>query len=357
MSLEIYTRAAKRAYKERHLQDTGSQFFNRIFGIEDRDTTANFLVDKLISTPYATSYTDRDGESHVRKFDPGTGYLYEVPISKEKTPVSGRLRDSIQVGSDASSGFGENEIKLTEDIVMQHVEAINMMKNWQAMQVFVDGKFYAYGPTGDTIGLDINFRRAAGNSTTYDFTAGAATVAAALQTAGALMDASGTPHSNRCVLMGQNWLNEYATDSDIADQQQNNPSAVIAAANMTPPQLLGIDGLYVVGQYRPPQSVSPFWILSYAPSVPYKATESGSAGNYIGDNDAVFFSLDDRRWKVTRGVDAFDDNGSVIRVASDIVFDTFNENDPIVKNLRSQSRQLFVPGNVDHTVKITGTFS
>jgi hypothetical protein len=68
------------------------------------------------------------------------------------------------------------------------------------------------------------------------------------------------------------------------------------------------------------------------------------------------FSLDSPRYTIIRGIDALDGSGKIRRAASDVVFDTFVNNDPPVEFLRSQTRHCFIPGNIDHTVLATGTF-
>ena len=49
-------------------------------------------------------------------------------------------------------------------------------------------------------------------------------------------------------------------------------------------------------------------------------------------------------------------SGNIIRTSGDIVFDEFKENDPVQLNMRSQARYAFVPGDIDHTARSTGTF-
>jgi len=101
--------------------------------------------------------------------------------------------------------------------------------------------------------------------------------------------------------------------------------------------------------------IAPLWVCGYAPPVAYVSDLGETAAPYIGVNDAVFFSLTDQRFKVNRGVNIIDGNGARAREVGDLVVDRFTDNDPVTEYLRSQSRHVFVPGNINHTVKTTGS--
>jgi len=73
--------------------------------------------------------------------------------------------------------------------------------------------------------------------------------------------------------------------------------------------------------------------------------------------ECVALSLVDKTFSIKRGVDAFDDTGKVMRLVGDLVVDSYSENDPITTFIRSQTRHIYVYGNIDHTVKSTGTFT
>ena len=148
MGIETITRAAKKFYEELYLQQTEKQLFYTMFDVLDESTTAGFLLDSLTGSPYAVTYRNKDGQSHVRQYSPGSGQLIEPPIASEKTPLSEELLDKVVAGVDATAGFGSNEAALVNQIVRQHVSAMNMTKNKQALDVLKNGVFYAKGPGG-----------------------------------------------------------------------------------------------------------------------------------------------------------------------------------------------------------------
>lgn len=353
MGIEVLTRAAKRFYEELYFQQTERQLFARLFGVLDESTEAAFLLDKLIGAPYAVTYRDKNGESHVRKYSPGSGNLIEPPIASEKTPLTEELLDKIVAGVEANGGFGTNEANLVNGIIRQHVSAMNMLKNWQAMQVFVAGQFYAKGPGGSNIGLDIDFSRAVGNALTADFSA--VTISEALAAAVNKLRDNGTNLGDIVAILGTDWQNEFGINTDVKSYMQNNNAATLVEANMMPQELLDTDGLYVIARFRGPGMISSVWLCGYAPPVQFVKDEGETAEAYIDSTKAVFFSLSDIRYRVNRGVNIVDDSGKRMRAVGDLVIDRFSENDPVTEYLRSSTRHVLVPGNINHSVVTTGS--
>ena len=353
---DILTRAAKQYFEQVYFQQTERQLFNRLFNVVDESTDSNFILDKYTGNPYALTYRQKDGQSRVAQYAPGSGILIDVPIASRKTPITEELLDRVAAGIEAIGGFGINEAQMVNQIVRDHVAGLNMTKNKQALDVFADGKFYAKGPAGADIGLDISFWRNASNDMTYDFTTGGASMSKALQEAQDYLRTKSTPLSNMVCIMGASWLSKYGSDTSIQAYTATSTQGNVLIQQLMPPELIGIDGLHVVGQYRAPGMVAPMWICAYAPPVAYIKDEGEAAGKYVADTQALFFALDDVRYKVNRGVNVLDENGKRVRAVGDLVIDRFSDNDPVVEYLRTSTRHCFVPGNPDHTAKSTGTF-
>lgn len=356
MGIELINRTSKRYHEETYLQNTANQFFN-IFGVEDNDESAGFSLDSLIQDPYAATYRQGNGQAHVRKYAPGTGMILTPPTIGEKTPITSDLRDKIIAGIEAAGGFTANSAKLIGDIMKQHTAAINMQKNYQAMQVFVGGTFIAPGPGGVDIGLTIDYTRSGDQTLTYDFTVGGNTMPKALKAAVDALLAKGTPMDNLCVIMGSSWLNDFALDADVISLRTANVANEILAQDMVPEFVNGIEGLYKVATFRAPDMIAPINVLSYSPSKQYISDLGETAAPYIAATKAVFFSLSDERYKVNRGIDVLDDNGKIQRAVGDLVFDSYTENDPPAMFQRTQTRHAFVYGNINHTAVSTGTFA
>lgn len=355
MPIETLTRGAKRSYEEFKAQSMRG-IDSLIFNTLDQSNSSAFLLDRLITDPYAVVYRDPSNQSHVRPYQAGSGALYDIPISSEKTPIDEDLRNQSISGVEANASYNEHAVKLVNDIVKQHIEAHNMTKWKQAIDVVRTGVFNALGITGNNIGLNIDFSRAAGNDITYDFTAAGATMDEALYNILSVLRNNNCPLNGLVAIMGKNWLNQFSEDTKVIETMQANTSNVLLEQKMMPPELQGVEGLYLVARYRASSMVAPFWICSFEPGFQYKAYNGASASDWVGDNEIIVFSIPSKKFKVLRGVDAYSETGRIIRTSGDIVFDTYSEKDPITNFMRSKTRHCFVPGNINHTARSTGTF-
>lgn len=355
MGFELVTRAAKRIYDEKYLLDTNRQFFSKIFNVLDESTTASFMLDKLIGAPYAVTYRAKNGQSHVRPYTPGTGLQIEPPVASEKTPLTEELLDKLAAGVDVTSGFGANELAQVNEIVRDHISAHHMTKNKQALDVLRTGIFPANGPGGVDIGQKINLGRAAANSITADLTS--ISMTAALAAGIAQLHSKGTPLDNLVCVMGSSWLSDYGSDSDINGNKDNNSANLTLRTEMIPPELMGIEGLFIKAQYNGGDMLAPLFICSYAPPTAYVKDKGKTAEPFVPANAAIFFSLSDIRYRVNRGVNVIDGSGKRAREVGDLVIDRFSENDPVAEYIRSSTRHCLVPANINHTLVSVGTFS
>jgi hypothetical protein len=125
---------------------------------------------------------------------------------------------------------------------------------------------------------------------------------------------------------------------------------------MEAPELFGTMGLVLVSRVRVGAMVHPVYVCTFQPGTSYVGYKGATATAWVPDAEALAFSLDDRRYRINRGVNALDEMGGRIRVAGDLVVDRYVENDPVTEFVRSQTRHCYVPANVNHTFKSTGTF-
>jgi len=329
-----------------------TQLWNFLFPRIDSDDSSDFLLDKLQTNPYGIVYRDRDTQSHVRVYEPGTQTTITPPRWSEKTPITEKLNDSVIAGYLGNEPWGQRDKSLVGNILEQHIQAANMEKNKQAINMFTAGIFPADGEDGKDIGLDIDFSRSVGNSITYDFTAGGATMAEALTELQNAGSAAGVPLANQFAIGGDSWLTEFSTDTGVLEYLKTNRTVPAV-----PAQITETEGLEAVEWVKLPGMRTGIWVCSYEPGVPYRATESSSAGVWIAATDIIFGSMSDVRWTVNRGVDVLDESEKAVRAVGDIVFDMYTEKDPVNRFARSQGRHCFVPGEIDHTLKSTGTFA
>lgn len=329
-----------------------------LFGTDNRSQAANFNLDKLIVSPHGVSFRHPDSGSVVRSYTPGTGMFYDIPHASEKTPISESLRDSVIAGA-SEGNWSENNARLLADIVVEHTVAHTVTRWKYAIDTIRTGKFSPKGQSGADIGgLEIDFSRDGSLDITYDFTAVGASIDTGLKELIDAYRAEGGNPNNVCIIMGSDWQKEFETDDDVLTRMQANTANLILEQNMMPPELQNTQGLYLIGRYRVPGTLFPVWLCGYSPQDQFTAYKGATAEDFFPSDEAVIFSIGDKRYRVFGGIDVFNDARSITRVAgAEIVFDTFANADPATEYMRSQTRLAFIPANVDHTARSTGTFS
>lgn len=358
MAKDLITRTAVRLYEERHMSAAeGPGIETLLFSTMDEDLSAAFRLDRYISSPYGMAYRNPVNQSLIRQFAAGTTELIEVPRASEKTPIDEQLRDTVAVGAEASDSQVAQMAKNVDQIIGDHVEGHNMTKAKQALDVVRTGIFPATGDDGADLGLNYDHSRDSGGSLTYDFTDSGATMNEALVNMSIQLDSTGTPKGNRAVIMGATWLAEWGADSGIIEIMKANSVNQLLAQDRFEQQFGNINGLWVVAHYRPVGATSPFWILSYEPGVDFIAYKGATAAPFVPILHAMALSLNDKTWNIKRGVDALDESGNYRRAVGDMVVDSFTNDDPVATFIRSQTRHIYLYGNIDHTLKSIGTFT
>ena len=87
--------------------------------------------------------------------------------------------------------------------------------------------------------------------------------------------------SRNVVIMGSDWLTNFATDSKILDLRKANSENVIVSAQMEAPELLNTHGLVLHSILRSPDMVAPVWICSFSPGSQYVAYEGATAAPWV----------------------------------------------------------------------------
>ncbi len=359
-ALDLFIRTVKKYYEEYgNVLMGGKQGIDTfLFGADDMDTAANFTLDSLIVNPHAVTFRARDEESHVRDFEGGHGTIIPIPHASEKTPITERLRDSVIAGIESTAGISLHDAKMMNDILRHHVGGW-LATRWKlAIDTIRTGTFTARGINGESIGLDIAFNRDAAKSITYDFTAAGATIDEALLNLYNAYRAGGSNPAAICVIAGLNWISAFQTDADVIERAKANTANVLVTQSLMPPELLNTQGLYLVASYLIPGTLTPVYICGFQPQYDFLGVKGGTTEPYMPVDDAIMLSINDapNRYRVFRGVDAFDAGGNIIRTVGEIVFDGFKTNDPIAELVRSQSRFAFIPANINRTAVCAGIF-
>lgn len=355
MALELYTRGMIKFYEEyKALMPAGQIGVDELlFGVRDESLDSNVRLDQFIHTPYAVAYRGKNNESHLRHYEAGSGEVFDVPRASEKTPIGEDLKDSLVAGMEGNSRHASNFAAIMRRITNQHISAHNVTKWKQSLDVLRTGTFQARGIGGNDIGLDINFNRDGANDLTADFSG--VSFDEALAAFHDQLNAQGASKENRILIAGSSWLKEFSKSSDVRSFMDANNENVLLQQDMNVRRLMGAYGLYIAARYRAPNVIAPTWICEFSPETPYLASNGASSAPFVPDDEAFMFVLGANRWKVIRGVDVLTGRNQSVRQSGDIVFDAYHENDPVVDFARSQSRHLYLPGNINHSVRSTGS--
>ncbi len=358
-NFSIYsTGVQKKFYERTKLTDAGKkQLWQFLFPENDTDEASDFVLDQLIPNIYGVSYRTRDMQSAIREYQAGKGTVITPPRASEKTPITEKLRDAVVAGLDGNASAIEQASRLMDNIAKQHISAFNMTKNRQALDVFVNGEFFARGTSGDDLDLDIDFGRSSSVEKTYDFTAVGATFSEAVGEVQSALISAGASVSNMWGILGSDWRGKYAADTALREWQKANQATMLYDMQNIPEEFKNVEGLTLLGRAHIEDLVQPVWLFDYNPGALYRDSKSDAGEPFIASTKAIFGSLGDVRYSVQRGVDALDASEKAVRVVGEIVFDSFTQKDPVGTFVRGQSRHCFVPGDINTTAVSVGTFS
>ena len=356
MSISVLKETAKLYYEDQGLM--GKQIDEVLFPTLDESTNTMVKVDEFTGQPFTARAIVKGQPANVREFVNGSGSEWEPPIVKEKTPIDEALDDAVIVGNEASAAYTQQATDLINKIIdgpKGHVVAHKMARAKAAIDVYRTGIFSLPLENGGTVEFDYGRATDLGNMTA-DFTA-SDTIDSAIKEMYTAMKAYGVPSGQLAILMGSSWYSEFQSDSTVIAKRQSFTAANLINESMKPAILEGAEGLYYAGDYNVDGMAFPVKILVYEPDWQYLATNGGTSTAYMPADEAVMFNLGGAAWRVNRGVTVLDDNGAKTREVGDIVFDSYTDNDPVVDWLRSNARFMYVRGNINHTARMTGTFS
>jgi hypothetical protein len=351
MAKDLITRTASRLYEERHLSAMGLD--SVLFRSLDEDNSAAFRLDRYISSPYGMTYRNPTNQSIIRQFAAGSTELIEVPVASEKTPIDSELRDQVAVGNEPTVSQVQQMAKNVDQIIGDHVEAKNMTALKQAIDVPRTGIFSARGIDGADLGLDYDHGRNALNDITADLAV--ITVNDALEAVDARLNTTGTPNGNRLLIVGSDWASAILNDSTVLELRKANPSNELIAQERLERTWPGAENLHVIATYRPPAALSSYIICVVSPGTDYVEFLGATPEAWVPADELIALSLNDRTYKINRGIDALDDNGQHRRDNGDLVVDSFTTDDPVTTFIRSQRRTIYIYANIDHTLRSTGS--
>ena len=356
MAIQKLTTAANRAYAETIKSKQTTDIDQVLFPTLDIALGAEIAVDEYKHGASVMRTITQGQASNTRVIEAGTHTTFTPPIHSEKVLIDSALRDQAVAGVDPTRW--QQTVQTRVDRILNgpdgFVESWKMARRKAALTLLETGAFKIYNTEAKTE-TEINFKRTAANSFTYNLSSSGNDFDDAIKKAVEQTRKAYAPTGGVALLLGSKWLTQFDTDSKVIKKREAQQSLELLQLNMQPPQLKGVEGLNVIARYRVDGLSMPVWILTYEPPQMFKTASSGTPAPYVADDKMLLFNLQSGGWRFYRGLDVLDAAGNIERVQQGLAIDSFTEKDPIAEVLRAQSRFAYMFQEIDHTACVTGS--
>jgi hypothetical protein len=307
-------------------------------------------VDRYTKKFKNIAYVPLHGASRLMDFENGKGIMYVPPRISAKTPI-GDAADGVTVGIDANAPVTSHLAQKYALIQENHSDYIWTTLVLQALEMMRTGAFTATtGEDAQAVGTFTYNRDATLNLSTYD-----TSVSGAYNGLKALFDALkafNIPKGGLVALVGSNYMSALESDTDFQDYQKNTQYQVFAQTQAGQP-FGGMDVVTTITRVKIPGTSHYVTLLSFDET--YEDTD-GSDKPMFPLNEVVMTSMNTRNTAAFAGIKiANHSTRNLDMIAGEVVTDRklFDEPDDIC--LRSQSRGLMIPGNINHIGRLIAT--
>ena len=332
------TRALKIVFQETRpeLADFLKLFFPTV---KTYDTT-EIPADTIPATGRLARYREVNAASNILAFLPGKGYVYNPATLDESTPITEELARAVTAGLEANAPAQQQILEKVAQIQNMHDAIFTAAIVKQAMDILTFGIFQPTGKGGGNIGAPFDFERDPDNTIT-----GSTTAIDALQAAYDQYKAKGGSATNLFAIIGAEVLSELEKDTDFQNALR------LQGVNAGYSRLVGDNRVVadiIPGGFKIPGRAARASLLAFDESY---ENESGAMVPFMNPKGIIFSSFNAPRIQAYGGifiVNAQTGSGAVHR--GEIINDALWKKDPDSIILRSQSRPILIPGNIDHVV-------
>lgn len=297
-------------------------------------------VDKLLPSGALAGYRPRGGASNILRYNPGDGIEGRPPIIGIKTPVNEELAAKVTVGMEVNAPAGQQLLQKYVYIQDQHEDSIYNTIAKQAADILLTGKFTPVDDKGNAVDDVVDYGRAAALTISADYSAAGGSLKQIAAAYGAVKK-FGVPTAGLFVIVGSEIMARLQTEDKWLDLLKIQ--GLNAGKNWVSPDNRVV-GTIIKNTLMPGAAV-PMTVLSFEE---YYADAAGTLTPFIPPKAVVVSSFNSPRFACYGGVFIAENNNARI-YAGDIVTDRFWQKDPDELVLRSQSRPLLIPANVNHT--------
>jgi hypothetical protein len=304
-------------------------------------------VDRIVNKKILAAYRDNNAASNLVAYNPGQGIVYSPPTLAEATPIDESLAHSVIAGLEASASASERTVRLVSEIRAQHDDMITRAVVKQGVDALTLGSFQPADKSGNPIGRAFDFGRDPDNTISANY---AATPLKQWQDAYDQYAKKGGALTSRVVLVGSEWLSAIEKNPDFVTALSIQRGATDAYHNLLTGENRMISAIV---EMKIPGRSARATILVFNESFD---DGSGELTPFINPRGLLVTSLNAPRMQLYAGIwNVNQQTGQGQVTAGQMVSDAFWSKDPDNYVLRSQSRPLLIPGNVDHSVWAVST--
>jgi hypothetical protein len=303
-------------------------------------------VDKLLPTGALAGYRPRGGASNVLRYNPGDGLIGRPPVIAVKTSINEELAGSVTVGKEANAPAARQLLQKYVYIQDQQADAIFTSIAKQAADILISGKFTPVDDKGNPVDDTVDFERDSSLTVSADYSGEGGSLQQIGDAYGALKK-FGLPTGGIFVIVGSDVMARLQSEQKFLDLLKMQ--GLNAGKNWVSPdnRVVGT----IIKDCLIPGAAVPMTILAFDE---YYRNAAGTAAPFVPSKAVIMSSFNSPRFACYGGVFIAEDNNGRI-YAGDIVTDRYWQKDPDELVLRSQSRPLLIPANVNHTACFTST--
>ena len=312
-------------------------------------TQEQIQVDRYITDIKNIGYVPLHGSSTLLTADAGNGIMYTPPRLSIKTPVNEDI-GSVTAGLSPNSTTEQHLLLKYSRIQQQHSKTIMATVVLQALEMMRTGAFTATTEGGQAVGTFSYGRDSSLNLSTYD-----TSVSGAFNSLKALFEALKPfyiSRGNLVALVGSNLMDAIEQDSEFKDAMKNTTYQLVREIQAGDP-LAGNRVLTRNCTVKIPSTSHYITLISFDQVY---VNSAGTTLPMFPLNEMVMTSLDSDRYAAYGGITVADTSTNSLNVVEgEMVTDRLLTKEPDALSLRSQSRPLMIPGNINHIGRLIAT--
>jgi hypothetical protein len=306
--------------------------------------TEEIPADKIVVSKKMALYREINGASNIAAFIPGKGLVYSPPILDESTPITEELAHAVTAGLEANAPAQMQIVEKAAQIQADHDARMTAAMVKQAVDIMTFGTFQPKGKDGVNVGGVFNYNRDPANTIAPD-----ADPIKQLQNCYDQARSKGVS-GNFVACIGADVLSALEAKPEFQDALKLQG----LYAGIT--RLVGENSILadiIPGGFKIPGRAGRAHLITFDESY---MNESGALVPYMNPKGIIFTSTNAQRIRAYGGIFLVNPQTGQGRIEKgEIVNDVFSRKDPDSIIMRSQSRPIMIPADIDHIVYATIT--